>query len=140
MNEPKRILIVEDEAPLADVLKYRLEGAGFEVSLAVDGQEGLCKAREEAPALIILDLMLPKLDGYKVCRLLKFDEKFKGIPIIILSARKQESDVKLATEMGADLFISKPYKFSELLEKISLFVGAGSTAATSAASDPARRS
>lgn len=129
MNEVcsgRKILVVEDEAPLADVLKFRLEASGFSVTMAVDGQEALQKAREEAPDMILLDLMLPKIDGYKVCRLLKFDEKYKHIPIIVLSARKQECDVELASEMGADSFVSKPYHFNDLLEKMNSLLGAKS--------------
>ena len=88
MNETKpRILVVDDELDLVSVLRMGLEIQGFEVIEAMDGEEGLRRARQDRPDLIVLDLMLPKMDGYKVCRALKFDDRFKILPIIILSAR-----------------------------------------------------
>jgi len=113
-----RILIVDDEADLVSVLRIGLEIEGFEVIDAADGEEGLRRAREDRPALMVLDLMLPKLDGYKVCRALKFDERYKTLPIFILSARSGEQDRRLALDMGADAFITKPYDMAELVAKI----------------------
>lgn len=110
-----RVLVVDDEPDLVRVLEFGLRASGYTVESASDGQEGLKKAREIKPDVILLDLMLPKLDGYKVCRLLKFDDRFKHIPIIILSARTQEGDQALALEMGANRFVTKPYDFSEIL-------------------------
>lgn len=110
-----RILVVDDEPDLIRVLEFGLKASGYAVEVASDGQEGLKKAREIKPDVILLDLMLPKLDGYKVCRLLKFDDRFKHIPIIILSARTQEGDQTLALEMGANRFVTKPYDFTEIL-------------------------
>jgi DNA-binding response OmpR family regulator len=110
-----RILVVDDEPDLIRVLEFGLKASGYAVEVAADGQEGLKKAREIKPDVILLDLMLPKLDGYKVCRLLKFDDRFKHIPIIILSARTQEGDQTLALEMGANRFVTKPYDFTEIL-------------------------
>jgi DNA-binding response OmpR family regulator len=115
-ESPKgRVLVVDDEPDLVRVLEFGLKASGYTVEVASDGQEGLKKAREIKPDVILLDLMLPKLDGYKVCRLLKFDDRFKHIPIIILSARTQEGDQTLALEMGANRFVTKPYDFSEIL-------------------------
>jgi len=113
-----RVLVVDDEPDLVRILEFGLKAAGYEVVTASDGQEGLKKAREVQPDIILLDLMLPKLDGYKVCRLLKFDERYKQIPIMILSARTQEGDQTLAHEMGANRFMTKPYEFAEILEHI----------------------
>lgn len=113
-----RVLVVDDEPDLIRILEFGLRAAGYQVDIAADGQEGLKKARELRPDIILLDLMLPKLDGYKVCRLLKFDERYRQIPIIILSARTQEGDQTLAKEMGANRFITKPYEFSEILAHI----------------------
>ena len=113
-----KILVVDDEADLVETLKFRLEISGYDVSTALDGQEGLKKARTENPDLVILDLMLPKLDGYRVCRMLKFDEKYKDIPIILFSARVQESDIKMGEEQGADAYITKPFDPKALLAKI----------------------
>jgi DNA-binding response OmpR family regulator len=110
-----RVLVVDDEPDLVRVLEFGLKASGYTVEVASDGQEGLKKAREIKPDVILLDLMLPKLDGYKVCRLLKFDDRFKHIPIIILSARTQEGDQTLALEMGANRFVTKPYDFAEIL-------------------------
>src|SRR5262245_50578887 len=113
-----RILVVDDEEDLGRILKFALMAAGHEVLLAADGAEGLKQAREAAPDLVLLDLMLPKIDGYKVCRMLKFDERYKSIPIVILSARTQQSDKELAKDCGADLFITKPYNLDEILNTV----------------------
>ncbi|MDP2981171.1 MAG: response regulator [Candidatus Omnitrophota bacterium] len=116
--DKKRILIVDDEEDILSVLKFRLEANNYEALTASDGQEGLNKARTEKPDLIILDLMLPKLDGYKVCRMLKFDESYKAIPIIMFTARVQQKDEELGKEMGADAYVTKPFEPEVLLEKI----------------------
>ncbi len=114
----KRILIVDDEPHIIKVLTVRLEKAGYEVIAAIDGQETLNKVRKEMPDLVILDLMLPGIDGYKVCRLLKFDERYKHIPIIVLTARVEEEDRKRSMEVGADEYITKPIKPDEFLDTI----------------------
>jgi DNA-binding response OmpR family regulator len=120
----KKILIVDDEEDIAFSLARRLSAAGFEVICAEDGAEGLRRAQTENPDLVILDLMLPKMDGYKVCRLLKFDERYKQIPIIMLSARSQQEDVALGRETGAECYMTKPCDSGELLEKIKEHLGA----------------
>ena len=120
----KKILLVEDEPDLAATVQLRLETQGYQVSHAADGQEALNKARAEMPDLIILDIMLPKMDGYRVCRMLKFDEKYQRIPVMMFSARVQEKDREMAKECGADDYWVKPFepepflaKIKELLEK-----------------------
>jgi len=113
-----RILIVDDEADLRMVLRFGLEAEGFQVFEAGDGEEGLRAAHETQPDLMVLDLMLPKMDGYKVCRALKFDERFRGLPIVILSARSGEQDRQLAMTMGADAFVTKPYEMKGLVAVI----------------------
>ena len=118
-----RILVVDDELDLVSVLRMGLEIQGFEVIEAMDGEEGLRRAREERPDLVVLDLMLPKMDGYKVCRALKFDERFRNMPIIILSARSGDQDRRLALDMGADMFVTKPYDMGDLVAKIRLKLG-----------------
>jgi DNA-binding response OmpR family regulator len=125
MMTKKKILVVEDEAELTRAIQIRLEQAGYEVLIAYDGKEALEKAREENPDLIVLDLMLPKIDGYKVCRMLKFDEKYKKIPVVMLTARAQEKDEDLGYEVGADVFITKPFKYQVLLTKIRELLGEG---------------
>lgn len=115
----KKILVVDDEADLVEVLSFRLEASDFTVIKASDGQQGLDKARTENPDLIILDLMLPKIDGYKVCRILKFDEKYKNIPIILFTAKVQDSDKELGREVRADAYITKPFEAQTVLTKIN---------------------
>lgn len=117
MNK-KRILLIDDEKDLVYAVTLQLEADNFEVLQAFDGHEGLDKARHEKPDLIILDLMLPKIDGYKVCRMLKVDDKFKQIPIILFTARAQESDKKMAEEVGADAYFTKSFEPRALLGKI----------------------
>jgi len=119
----KKVLIVDDEKDIVDTLTFRLNAAGYEVISAFDGQEALDKTRAENPDLIILDLMLPKIDGYKVCRMLKFDKNYKDIPIIMFTARAQEEDKKLGEQMGADSYITKPFDPELLLNKIREFLG-----------------
>ena len=113
-----RILIVDDEPDLLSVLHFGLEIEGFEVLDASDGEQALRMAREQKPDLIVLDLMLPRIDGYKVCRALKFDERYRRIPIFILSARSGETDRKLAFDLGADGFVTKPYDMKDLVARI----------------------
>lgn len=118
MANKKKILVVDDERDLVGILEARLKAAGYEVIAAFDGAEGLEKAREEKPDLILLDVMMPKMDGYQVCRLLKFDEKFKEIPIILLTARNQPRDQQLGEQVGVNHYMSKPFENEELLQKI----------------------
>ncbi|OGC05222.1 two-component system response regulator [candidate division WOR-1 bacterium RIFOXYA12_FULL_43_27] len=115
----KKILLVDDEPELVEMVKMRLAANGFEVITAGDGVEGLEKARSEKPDLIILDLMLPKMNGYEVCRLLKFEEKTGKIPIILFSARAQESDKATGKDVGADAYIVKPFEPQALIAKIN---------------------
>jgi DNA-binding response OmpR family regulator len=119
----KRILIVDDEKDLVDILKARLEIEGYEVLTAYDGQEGLEKAQEEKPDLILLDIMMPKMNGYQVCRLLKFDDEYKRIPIVIITARGQEQDKSTGEEVGANEYITKPFENGVLLAKIKELIG-----------------
>jgi len=114
----KKILVIDDETELVKAIQIRLEHADYEILVAYDGQDGLDKARKSSPDLIILDLMLPKIDGYKVCRMLKLDEKYKNIPIIMLTARAQESDQKMGKDVGADAYLTKPFEHEAVLAKI----------------------
>ncbi|MFH1202119.1 MAG: response regulator [Candidatus Omnitrophota bacterium] len=118
----KRILVVDDEPDFVKAIHIILEANNYEVTIANDGQEGLNLARKLRPDLIVLDLMLPKMDGYKVCRFLKFDEKYREIPIIMLTARGQEEDKNLGQQMGADAYIIKSEKPEVLLEKIKQLI------------------
>ena len=114
----KRILIVDDEEGIVKVVKMYLEHHDYEVITAGDGQEGLEKAKTDKPDLIVLDLMLPKINGYKVCGLLKKDTRYAKIPVILFTAKAQEKDIKLGQEVGADAYITKPFEPEILLAKI----------------------
>jgi len=114
----KTILVVDDEPDVAQLLSLILKTDGYNVLVAVDGQEALERARKEAPDLILLDVMLPKLDGYRVARMLKFDENYKHIPIIMLTAKIQEKDKKTGMEMGADDYLTKPFEIPILQQKV----------------------
>ncbi|MGD0918523.1 MAG: response regulator [Thermodesulfobacteriota bacterium] len=115
---PKKILIVDDEVDLVETVRFPLEMEGFNVLVSYNGEDALSQARKERPDLILLDLMLPKLDGYKVCRLLKFDERYKNIPILMLTAKTQEKDKALGMETGANEYITKPFDLDKLVEKV----------------------
>lgn len=119
----KKILLVEDEEDFATALTAVLHGRGYDISWAKDGEEGLRTARQMAPDLIILDVMLPKMDGYKVCRLLKFDERYKHIPIIMLTARAEDTDIEIGQKTGANDYVIKTIKPATFLEKIKNYIG-----------------
>ena len=125
MEKKTCILLVDDEPDLVQMVSFRLTASGYEVITAFDGQQALDQVKKGKPDLIILDLMLPKLDGYKVCRLLKFDERTKSIPVLIFTARAQVEDVTLATECGADAYLTKPFEAKVLLDKLQELLGAG---------------
>src|SRR5574344_2050480 len=114
----KKVLIVDDEQDIVESLKFVLEVAGFECHCAYNGEDGLNMAKEILPDLIILDVMMPKINGFKICRLLKYDNKYKNIPILMLTARTQEEDKLIGEETGADEYITKPFEINELIEKI----------------------
>ena len=118
----KLILLVDDEEHLLKINEIRLKASGYEVETANDGEKALNKARTINPDIIILDVMLPKLDGYKICQMLKFDETFSHIPIILLTARAQESDKAIGLQTGADVFMTKPFDSAELLANIKRLV------------------
>lgn len=123
----KRLLLVDDDEEFRLALKLRFEASGFRVSTASDGVEALRKGQEERPHLIILDLMLPQLNGYEVCRRLKFDQKFRHIPIILCTARRRRDDQEKGMAVGADAYITKPFSGDELLTQVTtLLKSAGS--------------
>jgi two-component system phosphate regulon response regulator PhoB len=112
------ILVVEDEAPLVTLLRYNLEGAGFEVSDAPDGEEALISIAERKPDLILLDWMLPLVSGLEVCRQIRRKPETRDIPIIMLTARGEEEDRIRGLDNGADDYITKPFSPSELLARV----------------------
>ncbi len=117
MTKP-RVLIIEDERALQEVLTYNLEREGFEVSVASDGQDGVRRARSFEPDVILLDLMLPVIDGLEVCRQLRADAKTQGIRILMLTARSEEVDEIVGFNMGADDYVTKPFKVKPLIHRI----------------------
>jgi DNA-binding response OmpR family regulator len=110
-----RILVVDDEPPIVNMLAYNLKRANYEVLIARDGEEALLQARREQPDLIILDLMLPKLDGLEVCRALRRE---RDVPIIMLTARDDEIDRVVGLELGADDYVVKPFSVRELMARV----------------------
>ncbi len=112
----KKILVVEDEKNIVDILVFNLKREGYDALEAYDGEEGLRLALEEKPDLILLDLMLPKMDGFDVCRSVR--EKDRSTPIIMLTAREEETDKVLGLELGADDYITKPFSMRELLARV----------------------
>jgi len=119
----KRILIIDDDMDFVGILRHNLEKRDYDVLTANNGREGLEKARTDKPDLVILDIMLPEADGYKVSRFLKFDMKYKNIPIIIFSSRRDGAE--LSAKVGADAYIVKSADAEELFEKIESFLGEG---------------
>jgi DNA-binding response OmpR family regulator len=122
----KKILIVDDEVDLVETVRFPLEMEGYHVLVSYNGEDALNQARKENPDLILLDLMLPKLDGYKVCRLLKFDDRYKHIPILMLTAKTQEKDKALGMETGANEYITKPFEMDDLLKKVKAYLSKNS--------------
>ncbi|KUG02713.1 phosphate regulon transcriptional regulatory protein phob (sphr) [hydrocarbon metagenome] len=114
-----KILVVDDEAYIVELVKFNLEKEGYEVIVAHDGVKALDMVREELPDLIVLDIMIPRMDGLEVCRLLKQDQAYKTIPIIMLTAKGEEFDTILGLEMGADDYIKKPFSPRELLARVN---------------------
>jgi two-component system phosphate regulon response regulator PhoB len=117
MTRP-RVLIIEDERALTDVLSYNLEREGYETAVAHDGQEGLRKAQTLPPDLIILDLMLPVLNGLEVCRQLRAGERTRSIPILMLTAKAEETDQVVGFSLGADDYVTKPFSVKVLVQRI----------------------
>ena len=122
----KKILIIEDEADVVDLLTLQLRKAGgFSVLTAHDGTEGLKKARAETPTLIVLDLMLPRMSGLEVCKILKTDSSTRHIPIIMLTAKAEEVDRIVGLEFGADDYVTKPFSPREMLLRIKAILRRG---------------
>ena len=124
MTRPK-ILVVEDEADILDVLEYTLAREGFRVLSTRDGSEAAAIARREAPRLVLLDLMLPGLDGLEVCRKLKADAVTRDIPVVMLTAKGEESDIILGLGLGADDYVTKPFSPKELVARVKAVLRRG---------------
>ena len=113
-----KILVVDDEEPIQELLRFNLEKEGYLVCVAKDGQEALKQVENDQPDLLVLDLMLPGMDGLEVCRKLRSNPKFQQIPIIMLTAKGEEIDKVLGLELGADDYMTKPFSPRELLARI----------------------
>lgn len=111
----RKVLIIEDEKPISDIIKFNLEKDGFEVEVAYDGEEGLEKIRTLNPDLVLLDVMLPKMDGFEV---LKRTRETDQVPVVMLTAKEEEVDKVLGLELGADDYITKPFGMRELIARI----------------------
>lgn len=112
----KKILIVDDEKAIVDILDFNMKKEGYETLRAYDGKEGLQLARDESPDLILLDVMLPHMDGFEVCRTLR--DEGNDVPIIMITAREEETDKVLGLELGADDYITKPFSVRELMARV----------------------
>ena len=119
----KKILIVEDEDLIAKVLCMRLEGLGYKVVVASDGEEGLELAKKEKPDLAILDIGLPRIDGNTLCELIKAEPSTKGTRIIMLTGHKLVGDMEMAFKSGAEIYVNKPYEWDRLLGHIKKLLG-----------------
>src|SRR6266478_2337080 len=126
----KKILIIEDESDVADLLTLNLRKAGFRTSTAADGASGLQKARDDRPDFIILDLMLPRMSGLEVCKILKSDTATSQIPILMLTARAEEIDRIVGLEFGADDYVTKPFSPREVVLRIKAILRRGNAEET----------
>jgi DNA-binding response OmpR family regulator len=121
-NRKKKVLIVEDEADIAGGLEARLSLEDYEVFIAADGKDGVEKARREKPDLIIMDVMLPLLNGYEACKILKEDKATKEIPVLFLTALPRVEDTEKAFEVGGNDFLNKPYTNDRLMQKVHKYL------------------
>jgi two-component system phosphate regulon response regulator PhoB len=121
----EKILVIEDEADILEVIEYNLRREGYKVIRSLDGEEGLQLARKDAPDLVVLDLMLPGMSGLEVCRELKRDALTRATPVIILTAKSEETDVILGLGMGADDYITKPFRPKELTARVQAVLRRG---------------
>ena len=118
-----KILVVDDEVYILHILDFILGAESYDVVTATNGVQALQKVREEKPDLVILDIMMPKLDGYETCRMIKNDPTTKGIPVILLTAKGREVDQKLGREVGANDYMTKPFSPSKLIERVQAILG-----------------
>ena len=132
----RKILVVEDESDVADLLTLNFRKAGFRISTAADGASGLQKAREDRPDFIVLDLMLPKMSGLEVCKILKNDTATSHIPILMLTAKAEEIDRIVGLEFGADDYVTKPFSPREILLRIRAIFRRGETPGESLKAGP----
>jgi DNA-binding response OmpR family regulator len=121
----RRLLAVDDDPVILNLVKMNFEMEGFDVITAADGEEGLAKARNEKPDVVILDIMMPKMSGLEVCHILKSEADTKAIPIVLLSAKAQEADVHAGLTLGADAYVTKPFDPLELTQQVLDLLSSG---------------
>lgn len=114
-----KVLVVDDEVNITQILEFSIGAEGFDVITAQNGEEAIEKARREQPDLIILDIMMPKIDGYEACRILKANPLTRNIPVVLLTAKGRDIDKRLGTEVGATDYIVKPFSPNRLVERIN---------------------
>ena len=124
----EKIVVIEDEEDILEVIAYNLKREGFDVVTSTSGEDGLAKIERVAPNLVILDLMLPEIDGLDLCRTLKSDPVTQGIPVIMVTAKGEESDVVLGLGMGADDYVTKPFSPKELVARVKAVLRRGRSA------------
>ncbi len=122
-----KILVVDDEIYIVHILDFSLGMEGYEVVTALDGEQALHKVKSDKPDLVVLDIMMPKLDGYETCKILKNDPETKNIPVILLSAKGRNVDQTMGFQVGADDYITKPFSPRKLVERINMILGQPST-------------
>lgn len=118
-----RILVVDDEIYIVHILDFSLGMEGYEVLTALDGEQALERLKSDKPDLIVLDIMMPKVDGYEVCRTIKANPETQHIPVILLSAKGRNVDQKMGFDVGADDYITKPFSPRKLVERINALLG-----------------
>jgi two-component system alkaline phosphatase synthesis response regulator PhoP len=114
----RQILVIEDEEDIREVITYNLTKEGYRVTCAISGEDGLKSARNNPPNIIVLDLMLPGIDGLEVCRILKYDSRTQHVPIVMLTAKGEEADIVTGLELGADDYITKPFSPKVLIARL----------------------
>lgn len=122
----KKILIVDDEPNIVISVEYLLSLEGFEVLVARDGEEGLAQIRADRPDLVVLDIMMPRLDGFEVCKAVRADPTLAGVRILMLTAKGREAEIAKGLSLGADAYIPKPFSTRELVAKVKELLGSGS--------------
>lgn len=116
--DKKKVLVVDDEPDIVQFIKMILEDEGFSVVEAFDGEDAINKANAESPGVVLLDINMPRIDGYQICQLLKNDERTRAIPVIMVTARTQKIDKYRGEKAGADGYITKPFQTSELIASV----------------------
>ena len=121
----KQVLIVDDEQNIAISVEFLMRREGFEVSVARDGEEGLAAIRGLRPDLVLLDVMMPKLDGFQVCKAVRGDPALAAVRIVMLTAKGRQAEIDKGLSLGADAYIPKPFSTSELVAKVNELLGLG---------------